>query len=268
MAKKHLTSKLIKLIATLFICLLLIFLNPLGIINPIRGFFWTLARPFQKTFYILSAKGADTLDFLKSIGDLRAQNEQLIKENNDLAGQIAQLKDEKRENDELRQQLNLIPRGQYDLEASFVIGQDPQKLGSWIMIDKGLDHGIQKDMPVIVSNSILIGRISEVYPTSAKVDLLTSSSSSINAVDTATSARGVAEGEYGLGIVLNMVSQTDTLNQGDGVVTSGLGGNLPKGLLLGNIQEIGVTPDKLFQQALVAPQIRYSQLDIVFVIKK
>jgi len=75
-------------------------------------------------------------------------------------------------------------------------------------------------------------------------------------------------GVYGLGIVMDMVAQVDALNEGDMVITSGLGGNIPKGLLIGKIQEINISSDKLFQQAIVMPRVRYQSLDTVFVIKK
>jgi cell shape-determining protein MreC len=64
-----------------------------------------------------------------------------------------------------------------------------------------------------------------------------------------------------------MVSQQDALNNGDTVITSGLGSNIPRGLLIGKIQQVGLSDDKLFQQAIVAPRIKYSKLDAVFVIK-
>jgi rod shape-determining protein MreC len=74
-------------------------------------------------------------------------------------------------------------------------------------------------------------------------------------------------GEYGLGIILDLVSQADVLNEGDDVITSGLGGNYPRGLLIGRIQEFGFTADKLFQQAVIMPKVKYSELQMVAVIK-
>jgi rod shape-determining protein MreC len=268
MSQKFFTSKLIKLIAVVGICLLLVFLNPHSLFNPIRAFLYTIAYPFQKTFYLLSDKTENTYDFLKSIGELKNENQRLEKENDSLAAENADLATEKKENETLRDQLGLVPRDKYNLESSYVIGQDPQKLGSWLMIDKGSANGIEVNMPVIVSDGILIGKVQEVYPTSSKVSLLTDSSSSINALDLETSSKGIIRGEYGLGIVLDMVEQTDVINNGDTVVTSGLGSDVPKGLLIGKIQETGNSQDKLFQQALITPRVKYSKLDVVFVIKK
>jgi len=233
----------------------------------LRGVFFRISYPFQKTFYLLSGDISGTVNFLGSISDLKKENENLIKENNSLSSEVALLKDEKKENETLREQLNLSSRKKFDSEASFVIGLDPQKLGSWMIIDKGTSSGLAENMPVIASEGILIGKTAEVYANTTKVNLLTESSSVINALDIETGAKGVVRGEYGLGIVLDMVAQTDVLNSGDTIITSGLGGDLPKGLLIGKVQEIRVSPDKLFQQAIILPQVGYSKTDVVFVIK-
>lgn len=267
MPKKYLSSKLIKFILVSAVCFVLIFLNPKGLFNPVKIVFLKMAYPFQKTFYMTSRSIDETLSFLGSIGKMRKDNENLIKENNYLNSQVASLRETKRENDLLREQLDLIPRGVFELDACFVIGQDPQGSGSWIVVSKGSSSGIMSGMPVIVSNGILIGRVEEVYADSSRVKLLTDSMSAVNVADLETGARGLVKGAYGLGMTMDMVAQTDTLNIGDTVITSGLGREVPRGLLIGKIQEIKLSPDKLFQQAVVVPRIKYQKLDVVFVIK-
>ncbi|MFA6383092.1 MAG: rod shape-determining protein MreC [Parcubacteria group bacterium] len=267
MSRKYLTPNIIKFLAVAVICFLLIFLNPQSFFNPVRGLFLSVAFPFQKTFYLLSRTIAGTGEFLGSIGDLKKENESLLKENNELSAEIAQLNDEKNENGSLREQLGLAPKQKFNLEAAFVIGQDPQRLGNWVMIDKGSADGIREEMPAIVFEGILIGKVSEVTTHSAKITLLSDSNSVVNVVDSETASRGVLKGEYGLGVLMDMVSQQEALNNGDTVVTSGLGSNIPRGLLIGKIQEVRSSGDKLFQQAVVVPRIKYSKMDVVFVIK-
>lgn len=267
MSKKYFASKLIKLILILAVSSLLIFLNPRRIFSPFRNVLLTIAYPFEKILYLLSKKTENTIEFLGSISRLRSENEKLLKENEALVSEVASLGQEKKENESLREQLGLLPRKKFDLEAGSVIGQDPQKLGSWIIIDKGQASGIAEGMPAIVSGSIIVGKVSEAYWNSSKINLLTDSTSSINVMDADTNAKGIIKGEFGLGVVMDMVAQTDILNIGDDVVTSGLGGGIPKGLLIGKIQEIKITQDKLFQQALIIPSVKYSRLDTVFVIK-
>jgi rod shape-determining protein MreC len=267
MPQKYLSKNSFKLVLTLVVCLGFVFFNPRGFFNPIRNVFIEMAYPFQKTFYLSGMAIHNTVEFFSSIGSLKKENEKLIKENNSLAANVALLRDEKSENENLREQLKLIPRDKFELEGAFVISQDPQRLNSWIMIDKGLNDGIKNDMSVIVSDGILIGKITDAMEYSSKITLLSSSESVINVLDIETGARGVLRGEYGLGVVMDMVSQQDGLNKDDTIITSGLGNNTPRGLLVGRIGEIRLSADKLFQQAVVVPRTKYSKLSIVFVVK-
>lgn len=267
MENKNFWKKTTQAIFILGLCLFLVFLNPKKFFNPIFEFFFKLSLPFQKTFYSFSNGIGNTLIFWGSISEIKEENKNLIKENNSLLLATVNLKEFQRENEELRKQIGLTPSKQFNLEASFVIGQNIQKLGSWILIDKGENSGIKVGMPVIISQGILVGKIEEVYQNVAKVLLLTDSESVINVRDSETEAKGVVRGKFGLGLVLEMVSQDDTLNVGDSIITSGLGGDLPRGLLVGKIQESKASLDQIFQEATVVAPVRYSNLDVIFVIK-
>jgi rod shape-determining protein MreC len=265
--KKIFASKLLTFISIVIICAILLLINPRNYFGPFRSVLFTLFYPFEKIFYLTSGKIGNQIDFIGSISKLRAENEKLIRDNLSLEAQLASLKDEKKENELLRSQLGLIPKEKYDLLASFVIGQDMQESGAWITVDKGSFDGIGAGMPVIVSQGILVGKVEEVYPKSAKILLLTSPQSSVNAVDLETGSRGIIKGSFGLGVYMDMVTQSDVINVGDSIVTSGLGGNFPKGLLIGKITEVRLSQDKLFQQALISPSARYPRLEAVFIIK-
>ncbi len=267
MPKKYIASKIIKLVLIIIICLVLIFVNPKGIFNPLRGLFLRVSIPFQRVFYGFNEKIGETVFFLGSIAQLKTENARLIKENNSLISQIANLRQEQQENEVLRKQLDLLPRNQFNLIGADIVAQDPQGMLNWVLIDKGSDSGIEIGMVAIVSDGILVGKVTEVYSHSAKIDFLTNANSSINVLDLETGAKGIAKGEYGLGLILDMVTQTDTLNNGDSIITSGLGGDVSKGLLLGKIKEIKLSADKLFQGAIITPIVKYSNLSTLFVIK-
>ncbi|MCX6763861.1 MAG: rod shape-determining protein MreC [Candidatus Moranbacteria bacterium] len=250
------------------ICFLAAYLNPKFFTEPIRRGLLTIAYPFQKTSFLLSRRLSNSAGFIKSIGNLREDNEKLIKENRILLAQLAELKTARSENDVLREQLKLAPFQRFDLEASFVIAKDNPPSESWILIDKGSARGIEKGMNVVVNSGILVGKIEEVSPASAKVIFLSNSSVAINALDIETGASGVVKGEYGLGLNMEMIPQRDLMNKGDAITTSGLGEEAPKGLLIGKVQEIKLSGDKLFQSAVIIPPVKYSDLEMVFVVKE
>ncbi len=261
------TKKTWRLLFWVIVILCLIFLGARGMSNKFKGATLSVVQPFSKTFRIFSGGVSGFFRFLGSIGDLKEENERLIKENNRLLADNALLSDIESENRELRSELELAPRKKYNLEASFVTAQDPQGLGNYLIIDKGANKGIKDGMPVIVSSGILTGRVIEVYPQSAKVVLITDPSSVVNAEVEDSEAKGIIKGEYGLGIVMDMIPQNKVIKEGDRVITSGLGGEMPRGLYVGEVSNVGQSEDKLFQQASIVSPVDFSSLKIVFVIK-
>lgn len=257
-----------KFFLTAILLIVVIFFASLGANNPVRGFMLTIAGPFFKTFRIFSGGAAGLFDFLGSIGDLKDENQRLAKENQKLLSENALFKDIKKENEILRNEMKLAPKEKYDLEASFIIAQDPKSPSNRFLIDKGKNRGLAENMPVIVSGGILVGKVSEVFPNTSGISLITDQNSLVNAETTDSGVKGIAKGTFGLGLMIDLVSQADVINEGDAVITSGLGNEMPRGLLIGKIGQISQSPDRLFQQAAIISPVDFSNLRIVNVIKK
>lgn len=265
---KFLSRKNIRFLSAVILLIIVIFISSRGADNPVKGTALWLTSPFMKTFRIFSGGIYGIFEFLGSIGDLKNENEKLMRENQELSAKIAELKGTARENEFLRKELELIPKSKYDLEASFVIGQDVFGSGSSIFIDKGKNKGIKEGMAVIISNGILVGKISQVFPDTAKVILITDQASAVNGEVLESGAKGIVEGTYGLGTMMDMISQTEVVKEGDTVITSGLGGGLPRGLFIGKVGQAGQSEDKLFQQATIFSSVDLSSLKAVFVVKR
>ncbi|HLC95066.1 MAG TPA: rod shape-determining protein MreC, partial [Patescibacteria group bacterium] len=247
-------TKLFQAMIVFGIVWLFVALGPQWVVIPIRASLMTITVPIQKVFSVVAFEIGDGFHFFSSIGELKNENERLEKERLRLFAENALLTDIKNENEELRKQLGLLPRETFVLKASAVIGRDVSGLGNWISIDQGSLDGIRKGMPVIVNAGVLIGKVAEVFPSSSRVMLISNPESLINGITLDTDAKGIVKGEYGLSLLFDIVLQADILKAGDTVVTSGLGGDMPRGLLIGTLQEIRLSSDRLFQQAsLVSP---------------
>lgn len=249
------------------VCGLLIFLNPKNIFEPLRSFTWSAFSPFQKIAYIISLKIENCREFIFSIGELKTENERLVIENQNLEAQNAKLVDLGRRNEILEKQLDLWTGGNFDLEYAYIVSQDPDGSDSWLEISKGSAEGIQEGMSVVSGGGTLVGKIGEVQKNSSQVILITNPQSKINAVTSKNGTRGIIEGKYGLGIIFSMVLQTDLVEAGDEIITSGMGGSMPRGLFIGNIQDVKLSPDRLFQQAAVISPVKFSKLEVVSIIK-
>ncbi|HAV11519.1 MAG TPA: rod shape-determining protein MreC [Candidatus Moranbacteria bacterium] len=265
--KKFSSRKLFKTLAVVVIFGLLVFFNPQGFFNPFRAVFSQIAYPFETFSYSVSYKFRDMRDFLVSIGELKDENRRFIGENQALLAENAKLRDMERENAFLREQVGLLPRDKFDLEATFVISGDSQGAGNWLEINKGSDNGVREGMAVVVSKGILIGKVQQVFSNRSRVMLLSNPKSAVGIAVSQSGAKGIVKGEYGLGIVADSILQTDSVSIGNEVVTTGAGSDVPRGLLVGTVQQVRPSSDHLFQQAAISSPVDVSKLEAVFVIK-
>lgn len=265
--RKFIQTKLFRALIAFGVLWVVVAFGPSWLVAPIRTSLMTVALPLEKIFSVAAFEIADIFRFFASIGELKSENERLEEARLELLAENAKFSDVSKENDELRRALGLVPRDRFLLKTAEVIGRDVSGLGNWLSIDQGSQDGIQRGMPVIVDAGILIGRVVAVFPGSATVMLLSNPESLTNGVALETEARGIVKGEFGLGLLFGMVLQADTLKAGDTVVTSGLGGDMPKGLLIGTIQEARFSNDRLFQQASLISPVRFDRLRYVFVIE-
>jgi rod shape-determining protein MreC len=236
--------------------------------KPLEGFLHTVTKPFALFFSASGSYLGEKVSFFSSIGELKRENERVLKSNTELKIQIAQLRDVESENIELREGLSLAPRDKYDLEAALIIGKDLRGKEDVVYINKGKKDGIEKNMAVVVERGVLIGRILKALDRSAQVELILDKDIQVNAEIQESEAKGIVHGEYGTAAVLDMIPQTMEVKPGDTVITSGLGGNFPRGLLIGYAKEAMTTPDKLFQKSSLVLPVELNNLRMIWVVKK
>jgi rod shape-determining protein MreC len=118
----------------------------------------------------------------------------------------------------------------------------------------------------VTSEGVLIGTIIDVQNASARIMLVTDPEFKLAAKDQDTQASGILQGQLGSGLILDEIGQTDVLKPGDTITTSGLGGLVPAGLLIGSVQSVNTRSNVVFQSAQVETEFRVSKLRFVDVV--
>lgn len=244
------------------------YLNPFRVFDPVRKTLWFVVEPFAHGVFFAASETRDFFRFLSSISTMKAENSRLVAENISLMVKNAALESAEAENASLRELLKVLPKGKYDLETATVIGGNPNGPGEWLIINKGSGSGIRGSMPVIAYDGVLVGRVENVEFSSARVQLLSSQDSVVNVRTLSTNAKGIVRGRFGLGMILEMVLQTDTLSAGDRIFTSDISSEYPSGMFVGEVRDVTPSPNSLFQQATVIAPVSYSDLRFVSVVKK
>jgi rod shape-determining protein MreC len=155
----------------------------------------------------------------------------------------------------------------FEFVAARVIARSPNNWYNYLVIDRGLEDGIEKDMPVI-SPQGLVGRVATVSRNSAQVTLITDREMAVGAiVQKNREAKGIVEG-LGKNTSLSManIPYYSSIRKGDQIITSGLSSLYPKGIVIGKVNSISKEPSGLLLLARVKPAVDFDKLEEVLVI--
>lgn len=149
-----------------------------------------------------------------------------------------------------------------------VIAGDVSPFVRYITIDVGERDGIRIGMPVIAGGGVLVGRVGEVSYATSQVQLLNDPASFINVRLVESRAAGTVAGTSEGILLLQNVLQTEEVNPGDIIVTSGLGGTLPQALPVGVVERVISQDVETSRQAIVRPGVDFDKIEVVLVITR
>ena len=231
----------------------------------------TILEPGQKLLSHIGSGISGFFGFVTDMKNFQTENLELKEQVAELSEQVRALEASKEENERLRQLLELkTAEASRDTVGCEVIAKDP---GNWFdsfTIDKGSDDGISVD-DTVISGHGLVGRVSEVGSGWAKVQSIIDSSSSVGALISRTQDFAIVDGELSLAdsgrCKLNYVTKDTSLVLGDAVVTSGLGGVYPEGILIGTVSEIKSDSLGYSQYAVIDTAVDFERIREVLVIR-
>ena len=236
-------------------------------------FFAAIGRfnaPLQSVTSAVSSKCNDFRNYVYDVFYVYDQNRELKAQNDDLKLKVARTAELEAENANLRQLLNYKKANlQFDLLPANVIGRDSATWSSHIIINRGTDDGVQKNMTVITPDG-LVGNIHEAYASYSEVELITDPRSAVGSIVQRADSRvaGIVKGSADSNSAINMtnIPQNANIVEGDTIITSGFGGIYPKGIPIGSVAAIKNDSGGLLQYATLYPCVDFQKLENVAVI--
>ena len=240
-----------------------------GIINNIAG---AIASPFRSA-------GAAIGNWFGSIADKFDDVEALQKENEELRKRVAQLEDANRqavtdsqENQRLRSLLNLRQqRRDFTIESAKVTQYENSNWASTLTLNRGTSCGVAVNNCVVNETGALVGVVTEVGLNWCTVATVLDTQAQFGVTVFRTGEAAVAMGDLSLmhqgKLKLNYLSGTNPPAGGDLVLTSGLGGYYPSGLVIGTVEEVQKDDSGTTSYAILAPAVDFDELTEVFIIK-
>ncbi|MBI4708799.1 MAG: rod shape-determining protein MreC [Candidatus Portnoybacteria bacterium] len=265
MPKKNF-SKIYLLISFTAIIILLIFFNSFGWLALPKTIIFKSASLISKPFIFLGQKTSGGLKIIINLKDLAKENTLLTKENQELILKTAKVYELENENSLLRQQLEIKPPLKSKIAMADIIGFDPGNLGQYFLINKGAKDGVEINQAVIFGEGFLVGKVMKTEDNFSEVLSLTDSNSLVSALTQEGRAGGVAKGDHGVGMIMEMVPPDREISSGEIIISSGLDGHLPRGLIIGKAEAKISLPSEAFQRFKIEPAVNYKDIETVFVI--
>jgi len=204
-------------------------------------------------------------DFFDGITTSKSTLDALEQQNDELRARLAELEEARQENERLRALVEFAEeRGLAKLGARVI----RRPVSSWegvIVIDRGSDDGVEPGMPIISSEG-LVGQVAEVSKSASTVRLITDQQSGVAAMVQSTRALGIVRGAVSGGLTLDFLGGEALPQPGDVVLTSGLGGVYPKGIVIGDITDVDSRRGELYPRVVVRSRVSIDTIEEVFVL--
>jgi len=247
---------------------LLFFLHSLGALGPAEDFLWFLTKPVSSRLYTWGSSFRRFYQDNRSQNELNIQVDKLTKEVAVLTIANSQCLDEIEENKKLRAALKFSQANNFRVVVANVIAKETAVEDSRdLIINRGSNDGLFPGLGLISEEGAIVGKVVEVKAATARACLTTSPNCQLAAaIQNQAKTQGITDGDLGLTIKMNYIPQLEKIAGGDLVITSGLGGNIPRGLVIGRVSRVYNASNEVWQSATIEPLVNFDNLTVVSVV--
>lgn len=257
------------LVVLVLISLALILLSQGKQLGPVESAAGGVFTPVQQFTHDMTSGVGSWLDSMRRAHDLELDNKKLRAALDSVTAENATLQETKRENEQLRQMLKFqADRPEVTAVLANNIGGDPSGQMEILTIDRGSDDGIKTGMAVVSSGGIMVGQIYAVKKDRATVMLITDHASKIPVATDRTRTPGVLEGRWQEGgrLLVRRIPRDGDVKENDLLLTTGVGGDFPKGLIVGQMGPVLQNDAQSEKEAQALPLVELNSLETVLVI--
>lgn len=246
--------------------LLLLFFAHVADISPIENAVTILTSPFTAVTLKASDGASMAFQAFFDLKDISAENVALREENRQFARERAQRMDLEKENEALRKQIGVEQKDRRTLVAAQIAHFDPLSFSYFAVINKGTRAGVKQNMPVVMAGDIVLGKIVEAHEEFSRVMLISNIGNKVSVKTATEKASGVLAGVEGKALRMDLIEKSAEIGTDELVVTSGLDGVYPRGLVVGWVKDVIAPEEGIFKQASVRPAFEEGFSTTVFII--
>lgn len=240
--------------------------------SPLTNLAGIATSPFRAAASAVVGWFSDKQNYYEDVKALKQENADLKKQIADMESKIRQAQSDSSENTRLRELLNLREQHKdFNLESATITERSSSNWTSSLTLDRGTEHGVKPGDCVITESGYLVGVVKEAGLNWCTVLTIVDTDTSLGAQVFRTKSIGVAEGDFALmskgRLRLDYLPANTQLLNGDLVVTSGLGGYHPSGLVIGTVEEVKTDDSGSAKYAVLTPSADLDSLTEVFIIK-
>ena len=230
-----------------------------------------IASPFRAVGSAVSGWFSSISQRFEDVEALQQENAELKKENAELQRQLDQAKIDSEENQRLRNLLNLRQqRRDFTFESAVIVDRSTSNWSRVMTLNKGTSSGIAVGNCVVDDQGNLVGVIREAGLNWSTITTILDTDSSLGARVFRTGETAVAGGDLALmaegRLRLQYLSDSANLIKGDVIVTSGLGGYYPAGLVIGTVESVQTDDGGLARYAVLSPKCDVAAIQEMFII--
>lgn len=239
-------------------------------VSPASTVFGTVLKPVQSLVSTVSKKIGDFGSYFASSKTLQAEVERLSQQVEQYEAQLADYNDMKHKISSYEAMLDLKQKNpDYNLVYSSVIGSDGQDAFGSLVIDKGSRDGVNVNDPVVSGNNLL-GVVKKVNETYCVVETILNPDVNISAMESKTRETSyvtstVEQAKEGRCIMAGL-ERTTAVSPGGIILTSGVGGVFPKGLIIGTVSQVLESDYDITCYAVITPAVDTADIEDVFIV--